>query len=170
MDVASLTVPGDTYLVDVGHLALGGPGNGTFSYQTGVICQTFPDSLAANNFIPSNSFGLYCGSASLNTVGFLVWGGYHWSLVLGDVESFNLVNREQDNMILSLLDVQIGVENGSTPFNASPFTGLLQLNLSNGQSTNIVPDVPYKYVAPKTCAAISQHLLVVLSSYTNLYT
>lgn len=77
MDVASLTIFGDTYLVEVGHLALGGPGNGTFSYQTGVIGQTFPDSLAANNFIPSNSFGLHYGSASLNAVGSLVWGGYH---------------------------------------------------------------------------------------------
>ena len=77
MDVASLTIPGDTYLVEVGHLTLAGPGNGTFSYQTGVIGQTFTGSLAANNLIPLNLFGLHYGSASLNTVGFLVWGGYH---------------------------------------------------------------------------------------------
>ena len=89
--------------------------------------------------------------------------------MLGDVGSFNLVNGEQNNMIWSLLDVHIGMENGPTPFNASSFTGLLQLNSSNDQSTNIVPNVPYMYMAPKTCAAIAQHLLVVLSSYTNMY-
>lgn len=52
MDVASLTVPGGTYLVEAGHLALGGPGDGMSAYQKGVIGQTFPDSLAANNINP----------------------------------------------------------------------------------------------------------------------
>lgn len=37
MDIASLTIPGDTSLVEIGHLALGGPGSGTFTYQKGVI-------------------------------------------------------------------------------------------------------------------------------------
>lgn len=169
MDVASLTIPGGTYQVEVGHLGLGGPGDGTFVYQTGVTGQTFPGSLAANNSIPSNSFGLHYGSASLNAVGSLTWGGYDQSRVLGDVGSFDLEVESQENMILSLLDVQIGVENGSSPFNASSFTGLLQLNSSADQPTNIIPNVPYMYMAPETCAAIAQHLPVVLSSYTNLY-
>ena len=72
-------------------------------------------------------------------------------------------------MILSLLDVQIGTENGSTHFNASSSTGLLQLNTSNDQPTNIILGFPYMYMAPETCAAIAQYLPVVLSSYTNLY-
>ena len=169
MDVATLTIPGATYLVEVGHLALGAPGHGTFAYQTGVVGQTFPASLAANNVIPSNSFGLHYGSASLNVPGSLTWGGYDQSRVLGDVGTFNLVNGDQYNMILSLLDVEIGVETGSSPFNASSFTGLLQLNSSSEQPTNIIPTVPYIYMAPETCAAIAQHLPVVLSSYTNLY-
>ncbi len=177
MDDARITIPnttpGDTFMVEVGHLALGGPGNGTFAYQEGVVGQTFPGSLAANNLIPSNSFGLHYGSASLNAVGSLTWGGYDQSRVLGDVGSFNLADGGQNNMILSLLDVQIGVESGSTPFNETSFTGLLQLNSSefssNDQPTNIIPNVPYMYMAPETCAAIAQHLPVVLSSYTNLY-
>lgn len=169
MDIASLTIHGDTYLVVVGHLAHGGPGNGTFSYRTDVIGQTFLGSLAANNLIPSNSFGLHYGSASRNAVGFLMWSGYDQSRVLGDVGSFHLVNGAQNNMVLSLFDVHIGVDNGSTHFNASSFTGLLQLNSSNDQSTNIVPSVPYMYTAPDTCAATAQHLPVVLSLYTNLY-
>ena len=48
IDVASLTVPEEIDLVEVGHLALGGPGSGTFAYQKGVICQPF---LAAKNLI-----------------------------------------------------------------------------------------------------------------------
>ena len=80
-----------------------------------------------------------------------------------------MVGDDQNDMVLSLLDVQIGVENGSSPFNAGSFTGLLQLASSNEQPTNIIPNVPYMYMDPKTCAAIAEHLPVVLSSYTNFY-
>ena len=177
MDSASLSIPGiagygASYLVEVGHLALGAPDNGTITFQSSVIGQTFPASLAAKGSIPSNSFGLHYGSASLNAVGSLTWGGYDQSRVLGDVGTFNLVDGDQCNMILSLLDVQIGVEEGSTPFNATSVTGLLYLNTSREQvkqDTNIVPSVPYIYMAPKTCEAIAKHLPVVFSSYTNLY-
>ena len=167
IDEATINIPGGNHLVEVGQLALGGPGSGTFTYQTGVVGQTFPGSLAARNLIPSNSFGLHYGSAALSAVGSLTWGGYDQSRVLGEVGSYNLVGGDQSDMVLSLLDVQIGVENGSSPFNASSFAGLL--NSSNEQPTNIMPNVPYMYMDPKTCAAIAQHLPVVLSSYTNLY-
>ncbi len=169
VDNASLTVLGHVYQVEVGHLALGAPGNGTFAYQTGVVGQSFPGSLAANNSIPSNSFGLHYGSASLNAIGSLTWGGYDQSRVLGDVGTFNLVYGNQYDMVLYLLDVEIGVEKGSSPFNASSFTGLLQLNSSSDQPINIIPNLPYMYMTPETCAAIAQHLPVVLSTYTNLY-
>lgn len=167
MDEATLAIPGDNYMVEVGQLALGGPGNGTFTYQTGIVGHTFPGSLAARKLIPSNSFGLHYGSASLGAGGSLTWGGYDQSRVLGEVGSFNLVGGDQSDMVLSLLDVQIGVENGSSPFSADSFTGLL--NSSNEQPTNLMPNVPYMYMDPKTCAAVAQHLPVVLSSYTNLY-
>ena len=75
--------------------------------------------------MPSSSFGLHYGSASLNAVGSLTWDGHDQSRVLGDVGSFNLAIESQSNMILSLLDVPVGVENGSTPFNTSCFNGLL---------------------------------------------
>lgn len=130
--------------------------NGTFAYQKAVVGQTFLGSLAANNLILSNSFGLHYGSASLNAVGSLTWGGYDQSRVLGDVGSYSLANGYQNNMLLSLLDVQIGMENG-----------FLQLNSSKDQPANIIPHVPYMYIA--LCAAIAQNLPVVLSSYTNLY-
>ncbi|KAL8646078.1 MAG: hypothetical protein Q9226_007029 [Calogaya cf. arnoldii] len=91
---------------------------------------------------------------------------------MGALGAFNLRDgdQEQYNMILSLLDVELVVESGSTPFNASSVTGLLRLDASSkDQSTNIIPNVPYMYMAPETCATIAQHLPVVLSTYTNLY-
>lgn len=46
---ALLYILGAGHLVEVGHLALGGPGSCTFAHQAGVIGQTFLGSLAASN-------------------------------------------------------------------------------------------------------------------------
>lgn len=176
MDAVSFNLPsGDTYTAEVGHLALGAPGNGTFVYDSGVTGQTFPGVLAARGTIPSNSFGLHYGSASLNAIGSLTWGGYDQSRVLGDVASYELhdVQYGQNNMILSLLDIQIGVETGDSPFNGTSFTNLLQINstygFNGGQLTNINPILPYMYMDPATCAAIAQHLPVTPQDTTGLY-
>ncbi len=156
--------------VQLGSLSLGAPGNGTESLKTG-IGQNFPSYLAMQNVTPSNSFSLHYGSASLGLAGNLVWGGYDQSRVLGDVGSFQL--GPDDLMVPTMLDVQIGVENGQTPFidNGSSFPGLLELNssLNNVQPTIINPIVPYLFMSPKTCAAIAQHLPVSLNSDIGLY-
>ena len=156
--------------VQLGSLSLGAPGNGTQSLET-VIGQNFPSYLAMQNVTPSNSFSLHYGSASLGLAATLVWGGYDQSRVLGDVGSFQL--GPNDMMVPTLLDVQIGVENGQTPFldNGSSFPGLLELNssLNNVQPTVINPVVPYLFMSPKTCAAIAQHLPVFLNSDIGLY-
>ena len=156
--------------VQLGSLSLGAPGNGTESLKTG-IGQNFPSYLAMQNVTPSNSFSLHYGSASLGLAGTLVWGGYDHSRVLGDVGSFQLGPNEL--MAPTMLDVQIGVENGQTPFvdNGSSFPGLLELNssLNNVQPAIINPIVPYLFMSPKTCAAIAQHLPVSLNSDIGLY-
>ncbi len=76
-------------------------------------------------------------------------------------------------MILLLLDIQIGVEKGNSPFNAPSFINLLQINASYGfngaQPTNIDPTLPYMFMAPETCAAIAQHLRITLQAYSDLY-
>lgn len=95
--------------------------------QPCVIGQIFPGILATSDTIPSKSVGLHYRSAPLNAVGSLTWDGYDQSRILGEVGSFNLVKRSQNYMILSLLDVQVGVEKEFSPSNASSFTGLLQL-------------------------------------------
>ena len=156
--------------VQLGSLSLGAPGDGTQQLKT-VIGQNFPGYLAMQNVTPSNSFSLHYGSASLGLAGTLVWGGYDQSRVLGDVGSFHL--GPNDLMVPTMLDVQIGVENGQTPFidNGSSFPGLLELNdsLNNVQPTIINPIVPYLFMSPKTCAAIAQHLPVSLKSDIGLY-
>ena len=72
MDDVEIKLPGGlTYMTEVSHLALGGPGNGSVIIAPGFVGQTFPGFLATNGTIPSNSYGLHYGSASLKTVGSL---------------------------------------------------------------------------------------------------
>ena len=72
MDAVDIQLPGGVpYMTEVSHLALGGPGNGSVTIVPGFLGQTFPGVLAANGTIPSNSYGLHYGSASLKTVGSL---------------------------------------------------------------------------------------------------
>ena len=161
---------GGSLQVQLGSLSLGAPGHGTQSLSIAGIGQNFPGYLAMQNVTPSNSFSLHYGSASLGLAGTLVWGGYDQSRVLGDVGSFQLGPY---GMAPTMLDVQIGVENGQSPFidNGSSFSGLLELNssLNNVQPTTINAIVPYLFMSPKTCAAIAQHLPVSLNSDIGLY-
>ena len=71
----------------------------------------------------------------------------------------------------NLLDIQIGVENGSSPFSESSYNGLLKLNASfdGVQPAIINPIVPYLFMSPETCAAVTEHLPVTLDSQIGLY-
>lgn len=171
VDSSTIALPDRTnHSIQVGHLSLGAPGGGGQPFGN-VDGETFAGHAAANNIIPSNSFGLHYGSSSLNQVGSLVWGGYDQSRVLGDAAAFDLtVNNE---MLPSLLDVQIGVETGSSPFanGASSMIGLLKQNASfqGVQPTIINPVVPYLFMSPETCTAIVQNLPVTLEPKVGLY-
>ncbi|KAK3169339.1 hypothetical protein OEA41_008722 [Lepraria neglecta] len=160
---------GFSYTPQVGILSLGQGGDGTkpFNYVTG---QNFPGYLATQNITSSNSFGLHYGSASLGLGGSLVWDGYDQSRVIGKIGVFQHY-QQGDLVVPLLLDIQIGVENGTSPLNNSnSITSLLQLNESfNGfQSTIVNPLVPYFFL-PETCANIAQHLLVKLQPDIGLY-
>ena len=131
----------------------------------------------------STSFGLHYGSVPLGLVGSLVFGGYDQSRVLGDAAVIDVSQDEM--MIVPLLDIEIGVETGGTPFNssvpypgsasetnASYITGLLQQNASfhDGQPTIIDPQVNYMFLSPETCSNIAQNLPVTLQPNIGLYT
>ncbi|KAL9099718.1 MAG: hypothetical protein Q9163_004827 [Psora crenata] len=161
------TPSGQQYSPRVGILGLGSPsGNISFEDVTG---QSFPGYLAAQNVIPSNSFSLHYGSATFGLGASLVWGGYDQSRVIGDFVTLPL--SPPTTLILpSLLDIQIGVEEGTSPFEADSYTGLLQLNQSVFKSAVINPLLPYFFMSPETCANIAKHLPVTLQPNIGLYT
>lgn len=74
-------------------------------------------------------------------------------------------------MLPNLLDVQIGVENGSSPSSESSYTGLLKLNASfNGVQPAVINQiVPYLFMSSETCAAIAENLPVALEPQPGLY-
>ena len=181
---------GTNYSTQVGTLALGAPGKGNQPFSNvpnfgNVNGQTIPGYGNVNGNIPSNSFGLHYGSVPLNQTGSLVFGGYDQSRVLGDAAAFDLVGGN-NQMIGQLLDIEIGVETGWTPFtndtihysgpssetNITYINGLLQHNGSfpNGQPTVINPIVPYFFMSPQTCANIAQNLPVTFQPGIGLYT
>jgi hypothetical protein len=152
--------------------------NGTnYSSQVGTFSLYPPSSVF------SASFGLHYGSVPLDLVGSLVYGGYDQSRVLGDAAILDV--SPEASMIVPLLDIEIGVETGGTPFNISvPYpgsasetnvsyiTGLLQRNASfhDGQPTIIDPLLSYMFLSPETCSNIAQNLPVTLQPNIGLYT
>ncbi len=175
VDAARIESPaGTSYSIEVGMLSLGAPGDGFQHYEDleghTISGQTIPGQLASEGAISSNSFGLHIGSTSLNQAGSLTFGGYDQSRVLGEVGAFDLGSG--DDMQSSLLDIELGVENGTSPFGADVVTRLLKLNESfNGvQPAVINPIYPYLFMSPQTCAAIAQNLPVTFQQKIGLYT
>lgn len=162
---------GTAYPAQVGTLSLGAPGMGT-QVLGAKIGQTVPGFAYAQDTIPSNSWGMHYGSATLNQEGSLVFGGYDQSRALGDVGVYDLGGNSE--MIANLLDVQIGVENGSSPFDKGVYTGLLKpINGSTSsdfvQRAVINPIIPYLFMSPETCAAVTENLPVTFNSQIGLY-
>ena len=160
---------GTNYSVQVGTLSLGAPGAGLQTFGANATGQTIPGYAYAQDEVASNSWGLHYGSASLNQEGSLVFGGYDQRRVLGDVGAFDFTGGSP--MVPNLLDIQIGVENGSSPFSESSYINLLKLNASfNGvQPALINPIIPYLFMSPETCAAVAENLPVTLNSRLGLY-
>lgn len=168
-----IRLPDETYYsAQMGTLSLGAPAMGMQPFSPTVTGRTVPGSAYAQDAIASNSWGLQYGSASLNQEGSLVLGRYDQSSALRDVGAFNLAAEAAGTgMIANLLDVQIGVENGSSPFGEGSYTGLLKVNAgSNGvQPAVINPVVPYLFMSPETCAAVTENLPVTFNSHAGLY-
>ena len=160
---------GTYYSAQVGTLSLGAPGTGIQPFIATVSGMTVPGFASAQVTVASNSGGLHYVSASLNQEGSLVFGGYDQSRALGDMGVFDLAGGW--HMIADLLDVQIGVENGSSPFTEGSYTGLLKLNASFNrvQPAVINPIVPYLYIFSETCAAVAENLPVTFNSQVGLY-
>ena len=165
----TITLPdGSTYSPPVGYLALGST-NPTRDYLRG-HGQIAPNYLFAQGITPSASLGLQYGSARLGPEGSLVWGGYDQNRVIRKVGVFEF--EEPDQFIqANIVDIQVGVEEGASPFPSVPATGLLQLNNSAGpwQTATIDPVLPYLSLSPETCANIAKLLPVTLLPQKGIY-
>ncbi|KAI0484861.1 aspartic peptidase domain-containing protein [Xylariaceae sp. FL0804] len=126
--------------------------------------------------------GLHMGSALLGQQGSMVLGGYEQNRVLGDVGTFGLTTYGPQAFIL---DVQLGVETGDSPFNFTGNTSLwhaiddgdseatLSVELGGRTGSRIIqfdPSVPYLYMPPGICEAVAQYLPVTWNKSLELYT
>ncbi|KAM0797550.1 aspartic peptidase domain-containing protein [Usnea florida] len=161
---------GTWYSAQVGTLSLGAPGTGVEMYNATEIGQTVPGFAYNKGATGSNSWGLHYGSASLSQEGSLVFGGYDQSRILGNMGIYDLAENTHA-MVANMLDVQIGVEIGSSPFSETSYTGLLKLNATfkGVQPAVINPIVPYMFMSPETCAAVAENLPLSFDSQVGLY-
>ena len=166
----SIMLPdGTNYQPQVGSLALGSiKGETEYSKGSGNI---IPNYLAAQNITPSASVSLHYSSANLGPDGSLIWGGYDQNRVIGNVGRFN-ISGPDSTLTTDLIDIELGVETGVSPFGGQNFSSLLGLNNSVGptQLATINPLLPYLFLAPETCSNIAQHLPVTLQPRIGLYT
>lgn len=162
---------GSSWAQTIGSLSLGIHG-GILKFPN-ITGNTIPGYLASQNEIPSNSVALHYGSANLGIEGSLVYGGYDQSRVIGDVGVFQL-SEPGDIPTPNLVDVQIGVESGDSPFanGTSKFIGLLEVNQSkpDGQPTIINALLSCYFASNKTCDNIAKQLPVTFQPSLGLYT
>lgn len=172
---ASIHLPdGTQYPPQVGQLALGAAEvNQTFDRGAGIPpinASLVSGYLWAKKKIPSSSYGLHVGSATLGPPLSLWIGGYDQSRVVGPVSS---QSYDGDHAFtIDLLDISIGVDQGASPF---PFRAreniLAEKNSSivNSLSVAINPAGPYLVLPTSTCAAIARDLPVTFNERYGLY-
>ena len=163
---------GSFYPESVGNLALGSPNPvQTFllANNTGnVTGQLLTGNLRDNNDIPSSSFGLHIGSVKYNQQGSLILGGYDKSRVVEPVASYDIVGTG-GNPQVPLIDVNIGVQVGGTPFNTTDIPSLYSADGNASIPVLFNPVVPYMALPPATCAAIAEWLPVTYNPSIGLY-
>ena len=173
---ASIVRPDNlTYPAQVGKLGLGSTdGYQNFSLDGGTAKGNFlANNLAAQNVIPSASYGLHIGSSAFNIPLSLWLGGYDASRIVGPVLSQPYNNGQGAILTLDLLDISISVGSGASPFSfGQSRSGLLQAN--NASIPGAVPVMmdaaaPYMYLPNSTCAAIASNLPVTYDSQLGLY-
>ena len=176
MESVNTTYPdGATYPLQVGQLALGASiANQSFSMANGpsINASLTPNYLQRHGYIPTSSYGMHIGSAALNLPLSLWLGGYDMSRVLGPVSaqpySANITNN---NFLIDLLDIGVGVEYGGSPFSYQARQGLLAEKNSSITSLSVAMNsaAPYMYLPNSTCAALTRDLPVVYSTKYGLY-
>ena len=169
----STTFPnGSKFPLQVGQLALGAStANQTFTEPGGpsINASLAPNYLQHNGKIASASYGLHIGSAALKLPLSLWLGGYDMSRVIGPVSaqpySADVTNN---NFIIDLLDIGVGVDHGGSPFSYSSRGGILAEGNDSISTVPVIvnPTAPYLYLPRSTCAALAKDLpLTYIQSY-----
>jgi hypothetical protein len=117
----------------------------------------------------SNSWGLHTGSVKPNVSPSLYFGSFDQNRVLGSV-STQLGNPFAST--IDLLDIEISVVEGSSPWDFTSLDGLLASgNSSIGVAlpVDINPLAPYLYLPTSTCNAIAAQLPVTYQSKYGMY-
>ena len=116
-----------------------------------------------SNQIPSYSFGMHIGSASLDYPGSLILGGFDKGRAIGEVV---------DWLNLQLLDVRMGVETGGSNFSfGAEKTGLLKADNSGALPLPVTADMttPYIFLPTSTVDAITKVLPVYYDERSQYY-
>ncbi|GLA66838.1 hypothetical protein AtubIFM54640_009424 [Aspergillus tubingensis] len=164
---------GQAYPLEVGILSLGCPAiNQTFGnvikINTTFVTSYFYEQEGSLN-IPSYSYGMHIGSASLGIPGSLLLGGYDQNRVMGEVSSQAF---SSGSFPIELLDMNIGVAEGGSPWDYTNKTGLLaqgNSSLDSGLSVIVDPANPYIYLPQSSCDAIAAELPVTYHPDYGLY-
>ncbi|KAK3337648.1 aspartic peptidase domain-containing protein [Cercophora scortea] len=176
MNASTIHFPnGRSYVPDVGILGLGRPGDAMDLPGTSII-----DQMKAQGLITSSSFGLHIGSAAFGQRGSLILGGYEENRIIGPVATFkNIVGVP----LVFLVDVNIDVEIGRWPFNASEIGSIWEgttdeygqaaVKAYSGKNGSVIIDpngaVPGIYLPGPTCANAAKHLPVRYDSTLGYY-
>jgi hypothetical protein len=160
LDIGEMTYPsGITLPIEVGYGCLGG--------SPLTQSENAPLSLYNGGLTQSNSYGLHIGAATLGYAGSLIFGGYNRGRVIGPVIEYDA------HTTLSLIDIEIGVETGVSPFDFEMQTGLLTVPADSGYTSNLPvllkPEYPYIFLNKETLANIQQHLPITFESSSGYY-
>lgn len=176
MESVNMTYPdGTAYPLQLGQLALGASvANQSFTIPGSpeINASLLPNWLQAHKYIPTSSYGMHIGSAALNLPLSLWLGGYDMSRVLGPVSaqpySANIANN---NFLIDLLDIGIGVDHGGSPWPYETQQGLLaEKNTSiTSVSVSMNTAAPYLYLPNSTCTALTKDLPVTYNAKFGLY-
>jgi hypothetical protein len=128
-----------------------------------------PGAVLLHGNAPSNSFGMHVGSVAKGIPPSLHFGGFDQTRALAPVSA---QPYEISHLPIDLLDIGIGVGEGSSPFNFTSQDGLLAKgNSSMGVATTVYIEAPltWLYLPQSTCDAITQNLPVTFQSKYGLY-
>ena len=164
---------GKAYPLEVGTLSLGCPNiNQTFGasikINTTFVTSYLYDQQGSTN-IPSYSYGMHIGSASLGIPGSLLLGGFDQNRVIGDVSAQSF---SSGSFPIELYDLSLGVAEGGSPWSFSNKTGLLaqgNSSLDFGLQVIVDPVNPYIYLPRSSCDAIAAELPVTYEPDYGLY-